>query len=79
MCRGFAMITPLQAQWLTIAFVVAATGIILGFDAWVIARFGADASISRVFGRLFGLWPSVLLAVVFWLGVLVGHIWLPAR
>jgi hypothetical protein len=46
---------------------------------WIIWTCGPDASISRVFSRLFDSWPTVGLALVFWLGVLVGHVWLPAR
>jgi hypothetical protein len=71
--------TTVQAQWLTLAFVLTATGIILGFDVWVTLKFGPAASISSVFRRLLSGWPSLFVAVVFWLGLLVGHIWLPTR
>jgi hypothetical protein len=72
------MTTP-QAQLLTFAFVVATTIAVVAYDVWIIRTFGPDASISRVFSRLIGSWPTVGLALVFWLGVLVGHVWLPTR
>ncbi len=72
------MPTP-SAQWLTLAFIAATTALIVAYDVAVIAWWGPDASISRCAGRLFWRWPSVGLALVFWLGVLVGHVWLPAR
>jgi len=71
--------TPVQAQWLTLMFVGAVTYLVIGFDAWMVLRHGPDASISRVLGRVFGRWPALGLAVVFWLGVLVGHCWLRAE
>jgi len=71
--------TTAHAQWLTLAFVLASTALIISFDVWVNLQFGAAASISRVLSRLFSRWPSVFVAVVFWLGMLVGHLWLPAE
>lgn len=71
--------TQIQAQWLTLAVVVGATVLVLAYDLLIIRACGPDASISRVLARLFALWPTVGIAVVFWLGVLVGHLWLPAR
>jgi hypothetical protein len=71
--------TTLHAQWLTLAFLAAATVIVLAFDVWVSLRYGVDASISRVVAWAFERWPTVAAAVVFWLGVLVGHVWLRAR
>jgi hypothetical protein len=68
-----------QAQWCTLILCVAATAQILGFDAIWIRLYGLDASISRVVGRLLERYPSALLALVFWLGLVVGHVWLPAR
>jgi hypothetical protein len=72
-------LTTVQAQWLTLAFVAGVTVLVVGFDVWVTLRFGPDASISRVFARLFGRCPTAAAAAVFWLGVLVGHIWLPSH
>ena len=77
--KGAFEMTTVQAQWVTLAFIVAATAFIIGFDGWITLRYGADASISRVLCRLFGRWPTVAVAVVFWLGLLVGHVWLPAE
>jgi hypothetical protein len=67
------------AQWLTLSFVLATTAGVLGFDLWIIRGYGPDASISRVTSRLLEAWPTLFVALVFWLGVLVGHVWLPAR
>jgi hypothetical protein len=71
------MTTP-QAQWLTLAFLLATTAIVILYDFAIIRLAGPDASISRVLGRLLEL-PSAFVVFVFWLGVLVGHVWFPAR
>jgi hypothetical protein len=71
------MPTP-QAQWLTLAFLLAVSAAVIGYDVLIIRAAGPDASVSRVLGRLLEL-PSAFVVFVFWLGVLVGHVWLPAR
>jgi hypothetical protein len=71
------MTTP-QAQWLTLAFLFAMSAICIAYDVVIIRAAGPDASISRVLGRLLEL-PSAFVVFVFWLGVLVGHVWVPAR
>jgi hypothetical protein len=70
--------TTSQAKWLTLLFQLAVTAAVIAYDLLIIRAAGPDASINRVLGRL--LDPlSVLLGFVFWPGVLVGHVWLPAR
>jgi hypothetical protein len=71
------MTTP-QAQWLTAFFLATVSAAMIGYDFLIIRAAGPDASISRVLGRLLEL-PSAFVVFVFWLGVLVGHVWLPAR
>ena len=71
--------TPGQAQWLTLAFVVAVTILVLGYDILAIRAWGVEASISRVLRRLFIVYPTLFVAFVFWLGILVGHIGLPTE
>jgi threonine/homoserine/homoserine lactone efflux protein len=73
------ILTPNQAQWLTLAFIVAVTILVVGYDMIAIHVYGVDASISRVFRHLFGHHPTLFVAMVFWLGVLVGHIGLPTE
>ena len=71
------MTTP-HAQWLTLFVLLAVSAAVIGYDLAIIRFVGPEASVSRVLGRL--LEPrSALLVFVFWLGVLVGHVWLPAR
>ena len=70
--------TSPQAQLLTLFFLAALTASVVGYDLLIIRAAGPDASISRVLGRLLEL-PSAFVVFVFWLGVLVGHVWLPAR
>jgi hypothetical protein len=70
--------TSPQAQILTLFFLAAVTALVIGYDVVIIRAAGPDASISRVLGRLLEL-PSAFVVFVFWLGVLVGHVWLPAR
>jgi hypothetical protein len=72
-------LTPVQAQWLTLAFVIAVTALVIGYDVMAIRSWGVEASISRVMRRLFGASPTLFVALVFWLGILVGHIWLPTE
>ncbi len=72
-------LTPVQAQWVTLAFVMAVTALAIGYDVLAIRAWGVEASISRVMRRLFDASPTFFVAVVFWLGILVGHIWLPTE
>lgn len=64
-------------QFRTLAFVVFCTISIIGFDvlAWWIG--GKKATISMVMGRIFQAHPTLFIAFVFWLGVLVGHLKFP--
>lgn len=71
--------TNAQAQWITLGVVLALTAAAIGYDVTAIRAWGVDASISRVMRRLFGACPTLFVATVFWLGILVGHIWLPAE
>ena len=71
------MTTP-QAQWLTTAVLLVLSIFVIVYDLLIIRAAGPDASISRVLGRLLEL-PSAFVVFVFWLGVLVGHVWVPAR
>lgn len=71
--------TTAHAQWLTLAFVLAMTVLVVGYDVLAIRAWGVDASISRVLRHLFGRYPSLFVALVFWIGILVGHIWLPTE
>ncbi len=70
--------TTQEAQWLTLFFLAAVTAAVLGYDLLIIRAAGPDASISRVVGRLLARWPLTAFALLFWLGLLVGHVWLPA-
>ena len=72
-------LTPNQAQWLTLVFVLAVTVLVIGYDVVAIRTWGVEASISRVLRSLFGAYPTLAVALVFWLGILVGHIWLPTE
>ncbi len=71
--------TTVQAQWLTLGFVLCVTVLVIGYDVLAIRAWGIEASISRVMRRLFGASPTLFVAVVFWLGILIGHIWLPTE
>lgn len=72
-------LTPVQAQWLTLAFVVAVTIVVIGYDILAIRAWGVEASISRVLRRLFEVYPTLFVAFIFWVGILVGHIGLPTE
>ena len=70
--------TTHQAQWLTLFFLITVSAVVIAYDVWIIRGYGPDASISRVLSRLLEL-PSAFVVFVFWLGVLVGHVWIPSR
>lgn len=72
-------LTPIQAQWLTLAFLIAVTVLVIGYDILAIHAYGVEASISRVVRRLFAMHPTLFVAIVFWVGVLLGHIFMPAE
>jgi hypothetical protein len=72
------MTTP-HAQWLTLFFLAAVTALVVGYDLLIIRAAGPDASISRVLGWLLVRWPLTAVALLFWLGLLIGHVWLPAE
>jgi hypothetical protein len=71
--------TTAHAQWLTLGFVLTVTVGVLAYDFLIIRAFGPDASISRVMARLFFRSPVLTALALFWLGLLVGHLLLPAR
>jgi hypothetical protein len=71
--------TANQAQWLTLTFILIAAAGVIWYDVWVAMTWGPEVTISRVLRRLFNQVP--ILYPVFWLlvGLLVGHIGLPAE
>jgi hypothetical protein len=71
--------TRIEAQWLTLAVIIGVTAAVLSYDAWVIRWYGPDASISRVVAHLGARWPVLLPVLAFALGVMVGHVILPAE
>ena len=69
-------LTMMQWQWVTFSAILAITAFVILFDIFVIQAGGVDASISRVLRRIFSAYPTVFAAILFWLGVWVGHTWL---
>ncbi len=70
--------TELQRQWCTFAFIMVITFVVIAYDIAVIHHWGVNCSISRVFRKVFTSHPVAFAAWIFWLGVLVGHVWLNA-
>lgn len=68
--------TTVQAQWCTFFFILAMSLIVVGYDLLAIRAWGFDASISRTLRRGFSYSPTLFAATVFWVGILVGHIFL---
>lgn len=66
--------TTNEAQWVTFCVIVA----FVIFDLAMIWIFGPDASVSRVVAVLIAKYPLCFTWIVFGLGLLVGHVWLPA-
>lgn len=70
--------TTIEQQWFTLTLAMLITAAILVLDALLWASFGPDGTFSRAFGWLFRRWPVTAALVIFWVGLLVGHL-LPAR
>jgi spore maturation protein SpmA len=68
--------TRVQGQWLTLGFILIVTVVVVGYDVWAYRTHGVNATISRVANRGFTACPSLFAAFVFWLGILVGHVFL---
>jgi len=69
----------MRAQWITLGFLLTTTVLVIGCDVAIIRQCGMNASISRVLRSLFSSCPTLFVAMVFWLGVLVGHVYLPSE
>ncbi len=69
--------TSAQSQWLVIAFCLAMTSVVIAFDVCLYHAYGPDSTFSRAARRVFHQYPMVPIVIVFWLGLLVGHILLP--
>jgi hypothetical protein len=70
-------VTAPQAQLATLIFILVITLVVVAWDIAMVQVFGAEASVSRVIGRLNQRYPTVFVAIIFGLGVFVGHTWLP--
>jgi hypothetical protein len=73
--RGVTMTPDGERQ--ALAIMLAITALAVAADVWLYQTYGADGTFSRVCRRAFQRWPSLYVGLVFWMGVLVGHIWLP--
>jgi hypothetical protein len=67
-----------QIQRFTLLLAALVTAAIVVLDALLWASFGADATFSRAFDSGFRRWPITTAVLLFWIGLLVGHL-LPAR
>ena len=65
-----------QAQWLTLAFILAMAAITIGYDVWTCEVNGVNSTISRVCKRAFTASPVAFASFCFGLGVYVGHVFL---
>lgn len=66
--------TTAEAQWMTFAFILLFTAVIVGYDVWVITYWGPEASISRVASAAFRISPTGFAVFLIWIGVLIGHL-----
>jgi len=69
----------MRPQWITLGVILLTTVLVIGYDVWAIRQYGTHASISHVLRSLFSSCPSLFVATVFWLGILIGHIFLPCE
>lgn len=66
--------TTAEGQWVTTAFLLIVTAVIVGFDVVIVNWAGVDASISRVLRYTFDRYPTAAVAFYVWIGILIGHI-----
>ncbi len=71
--------TVQQGQILTLAFILATTAIVIGYDVLAARAWGREATISYVMRRTFDRWPILYPVFWLWLGILAGHIGLPTE
>jgi hypothetical protein len=72
-------LTTVQAQWMTLFFILAVTFLVIVYDLWVIQAFGVDASISRVIQLGIERYPMSFAVLLLTVGIFIGHVWLPSR
>lgn len=68
-----------KTQWVTLALMIAVAVFVIASDVILLRLFGPDATYSRVSGRIFDAHPVALVVAIFAVGVLVGHVLLPAH
>lgn len=66
-------LTLAESRWLVLLICLVGTALFIGADVLIIRIWGMDCSISRVIGRLGAVYVSLLVALGFWFGFLVGH------
>ena len=68
-----------KGQWITLCLMITFALSIIASDVWLMSSRGANATYSRVTASLLDQYPIALAVVIFAIGVLVGHILLPAH
>ncbi len=71
--------TTASAQYLTLAFLVAITSLVIAYDVLALRAWGPDATISRVMAATCRRWPILYPVLWFAIGVFCGHVGLPAE
>lgn len=66
-------LTLVQSRWLVLAICLVGTGFFIGVDILIIRIWGVEYSISRVIGHLGIVFVSIIIALAFWFGFLIGH------
>jgi hypothetical protein len=64
-------------QRLTLLVLIAATALVLAYNVAAYSGSGLEPTVCKTLRDGFGRYPSVLLALVFWLGVWIGHAFVP--
>lgn len=68
-----------KGQWITLVLMVAVALFLIASDVWLMSNRGVNATYSRVSAHFLDQYPVALVVVVFALGVLIGHVLLPAH
>lgn len=68
-----------REQWLTLIILIGIVLEVILIDICLAKTYGVNATFSRVLSLLFDKYPISLPVVVFAVGVLIGHVLLPAH
>jgi len=70
-------VTSHRPQIITLAFLLALSGLIVVYEMAMVGANGSDGTISMAVRWLFKRYPIMFCVFLIWIGILVGHIGFP--